>query len=274
MHHRHIVAAAYDAGVEEEYKRLVETPLREAEFMLISELLEKYVPSGNTVIDIGSGPGRYAEHLLHRNCKVGLVDLSARSLKAFSDRLIDSEHKEKVLFNTVSCATELDWIEPESADAVLLMGPLYHITNEEGRTKAIKQSQRILKKGGFLFSVFMSPYPKLNPMLELTEKEIYNPIFFKEIEQHGVTYTEFKGYNVPQFRCWPQDAVALMEKNGFHTERIRNLEGIGSFMTEAVLKEFNDPEKKRTLFEILRNTCENPNLLGITHQYLYVGMKK
>ncbi|NTV47760.1 MAG: class I SAM-dependent methyltransferase, partial [Chlorobiales bacterium] len=85
MPYRKTIAAAYDAGVEEEYRRLVDTPLREAEFQLIRELMDEYIPAGATVIDIGAGPGRYAEHLLERGCRVGLADLSERSLTAFSE---------------------------------------------------------------------------------------------------------------------------------------------------------------------------------------------
>ena len=81
------IAAAYDAGVEEEYSRLTETPLREAEYALISELLTEYISAGSTVIDIGAGPGRYTELLLSHNCKVGVIDLSARSLNALHKRI-------------------------------------------------------------------------------------------------------------------------------------------------------------------------------------------
>lgn len=70
MPYRQTIAEAYDAGVEEEYCRLIETPLREAEFQLIAGLLDEYIPDGSKIIDKGSGPGRYAEHLLQRNCKV------------------------------------------------------------------------------------------------------------------------------------------------------------------------------------------------------------
>lgn len=66
MTNNEIIAAAYDAGVKEEYNRLVSNPLFEAEFELISELMKQYIPEGSTVIDIGAGPGRYAEFLLKR----------------------------------------------------------------------------------------------------------------------------------------------------------------------------------------------------------------
>ncbi len=159
MTDRNTIAAAYDAGVDEEYNRLVSTPLFEAEFMLISELLEKYIENGTTIIDIGAGPGRYAEFLLNKNCNVGLVDLSAKSLEAFNNR-ISNNKKENILFSDVSCATSLPFIKSNIADAVLLMGPLYHLTKCEERTKAITEAFRILKPNGVLFAVFLSTFHK------------------------------------------------------------------------------------------------------------------
>ena len=74
-------------GLKKNTAGLQGRPSGEAEYRLITELLEEYIPEGSVVIDIGAGPGRYAEYLLQRDCKVGLVDLSAKSLKAFSDRI-------------------------------------------------------------------------------------------------------------------------------------------------------------------------------------------
>src|SRR5205823_14713779 len=40
-----------------------------------------------------------------------------------------------------------------SADAVLLLGPLYHLTTAEDRQAALGESRRILKPGGVLAAV-------------------------------------------------------------------------------------------------------------------------
>ncbi|MBK8881192.1 MAG: class I SAM-dependent methyltransferase [Bacteroidales bacterium] len=178
MPYRQIIAAAYDAGVEEEYCRLAGTPSGEAEYRLITELLAEYVPDGSVVIDIGAGPGRYAEHLLQRDCKVGLVDLSAKSLKAFSDRIEKSFCRRNIIFNKVSCATQLNWIDDNTADAILLMGPMYHLVNEEHRNIALGNCRRILKPGGFLFTIFLTPNPVVPYYSEKTapDREKFNAL--------------------------------------------------------------------------------------------------
>jgi len=262
MPYREIIATAYDAGVKEEFNRLIESPLREAEFQLIIDLLDEYIPKAATVIDIGSGPGRYAEYLLKQDCKVGVVDLSAKSLKAFSDRMDHSCCQQNIIFNKVSCATHLDWIKDHSADAILLMGPLYHLINEDHRNKALSHCHRILKPGAYLFSVFLSPFPLLNNSSQIQESKQLKNL---------TTHTHFQGFDVPQFRCWPKDVEKLMVANGFQTIRIRNIEGIGSFYSDEKLKEFAGHDEKLKLINSLRSSSEDENLLGITHQYVVVS---
>jgi S-adenosylmethionine-dependent methyltransferase len=266
------IAAAYNAGVDDEYNRLVETPLRQAEFALISELLTEYISAGSTIIDIGAGPGRYAEFLLSHNCKVGVIDLSERSLNVFQQR-INGDYGSNLIFSRNACATELGWLNDSFADAVLLMGPLYHLTSGAEREKAIEHAFRILKPGGVIFAIFLSPYPKLNPLMESNEEMLFDDDFVHSIQHNGITEVSFQGYRIEQYRCWPSTAKAMMENQGFNTKRMRNIEGIGSFFSSAKVNGFSTEQMAEMLLNTLRNTCENPNLLGITSQYLYVGMK-
>ena len=50
------------------------------------------------------------------------------------------------------------------------MGPLYHITDYEERIRAIRESFRLLKKGGVLFSAALTPYSVL-----LDKLTVYSP---------------------------------------------------------------------------------------------------
>ncbi len=258
MAYRHKIAEAYNAGVDEEFNRLHETPEREAEYRLIIELLDEYISAGLVVIDIGSGPGRYAEHLLQRNCKAGVVDLSAKSLKAFSDRMENSYYKDNIIFNRVSCATQLDWINDNAADAILLMGPLYHLISKEHRDTALSHCRRILKPGGTVFSVFLSPYP-------LSGKD------FKIIQPEIITQTRFQGYDIPQYRCWPEHAREFMQNNGFKTIRMRNLDYISPISSNKMPDRYTVPKNESDLIALLFKSCEESEILGHSHQYIHVG---
>ena len=273
MPYRQTIAAAYDCGVEEEYKRLTGNALREAEYSLITELLDEYIPKGSDVIDIGSGPGRYAEYLMFKECRVGVVDLSAKSLKAFSDRVKKVCSKGNILFNKVSCATHLNWIANNSADAILLMGPLYHLITDEHRNTALANCHRILKRGGYLFTLFLSPFPILNQSSDCNTIGLADRDKFIISDECHITQTSFQGYQVPQFRCWPCNAKEIMKSNNFEIIRIRNIEGEASFFSDRMLKEFDTPDKKAELLNSLRITSETGTESGITHQYIIVGRK-
>jgi S-adenosylmethionine-dependent methyltransferase len=270
MTDREIIAAAYDNGVDEEFNRLVSNPLFEAEFELITELMIQYIPEESVIIDIGAGPGRYAEFLLKRNCKVGLVDLSEKSLIEFGRR-INNPLRENILFSKVSCATNLSFIKDSTADAVFLMGPLYHLTGCDERTKAISEAFRILKNGGFLFAVFMSTFDHAQHFHK--EGSLCCSDYVKNLLKDSVTTVKFQGYSVPQYKCLPEIAVNSIEPQGFGTMHIRNLEGVGVHYPESELIKCQAPQEKTLLFNKLRKDSLLPELSGLANQFLYVGRK-
>jgi ubiquinone/menaquinone biosynthesis C-methylase UbiE len=261
MPYRQIIAAAYDAGVEEEYCRLAGTPSGEAEYRLITELLAEYVPDGSIVIDIGAGPGRYAEYLLQRDCKVGLVDLSAKSLKAFSDRIENSYCRRNIIFNKVSCATQLNWIRDNTADAILLMGPMYHLVNEDHRNIALANCRRILKPGGVLFTVFLTPHLLVHNDSEYITNHLYA----------NVTTANFQGFDVPQFRCRPYEAKAIMKMNNFENIRVHSIESTYTYIPFDKINNNTEEEKKLNSPKSLLSTYEFEDVIGITHQFIIIG---
>ena len=270
MTERDIITAAYNAGVDEEYNRLISSPLFEAEFDLITRCIEKYLSTGAVVIDIGAGPGRYAEFLLQKKCHVGLVDLSEKSLEAFNLR-IDETLNEKVLFTQTACATDLGFIGNEVADAVLLMGPLYHLTQNIDRQKALSEACRILKNGGYLFAIFMSTFDH-HTHHHCTKCNGFSDSF-EGLLKDAVTVVNFQGYDVPQYRCLPEVAVHTTEPLGFGTIKMFNIEGLGIHYSEKDLLKFTGEEAKQALFQTLRKNCESPEMTGIANQFLYVGKK-
>jgi hypothetical protein len=121
----------------------------------------------------------------------------------------------------------------------------------------------MLKPGGMLFAIFLSKFPFAEP--PHSGKANSN--------EHTVTHTSFKGFDVPQFRCWPCEAKEIMANCHFETLRIRNLEGIGSFIAPEKMDEYRDPIKKEALLEQLRATSEEEHRLGYTHQFITVSQK-
>ena len=268
------IARYYDDGAQAEFVRLLRSPLHEAEWQLCIELMDEYIAPGSAVLDVGAGPGRYAEYFLkERDCTVGLVDLSQASLDKFNAR-IGSEHRDKVLFTWKSCATELAFIPAASFDAVLLMGPLYHLLEEEERQSGIGQCHRVLRPGGHIFATFISPYPVLPRLLTHDPALLGDPDFIDQLLDHGTVTSTSVTNMTEHFRCWPSRARAMLEEGHFHTLRLRNLEGVGTFFKEEQREVLAEAQKRQAWFDILRRTCEKEELLGATIHFLYLGEKR
>ena len=146
-----IIREYYDSNVEVEWNRIADRP----EFLLTCRMLDRYIKPGDTVCDIGGGPGRYSLHLAERGCEVTLIDLSAENVKFAAER---AALQGLSIQRMVGDAREVDRISRETYDHVLLMGPMYHLLEEEERVKAVHAALNLLKPGGILFVSFINMF--------------------------------------------------------------------------------------------------------------------
>ena len=68
-----IIKQFYDENTQYEWERLDRHPF---EFAITSHFMERYVKPGDSILDIGGGPGPYSLHFLQKGNPVTLVDLS------------------------------------------------------------------------------------------------------------------------------------------------------------------------------------------------------
>ena len=117
------------------------------EFERIKELIEKHINTKNaTIIDVGGGTGKYAEWLAKKNHTVHLIEPVVKHIKLAEKRAKKLKNPFSV---TIGEAKKLPY-KDQSADLVILHGPLYHLQKREDRIAAIIEAKRVLKKGGIL----------------------------------------------------------------------------------------------------------------------------
>lgn len=159
------------------------------EFERTKEILLESLPKAPAVIyDIGGGYGEYSWWLASLGYEVHLFDLFRRNIEMSKD--LSNEYPNVKLASAEVCDALSVPRESKSADAVLLMGPLYHITDFSERISAIKESKRLLKDNGVLFAAALTPYSVLlhnitvyNPFGDNPDKTLENPDFIKMVER-------------------------------------------------------------------------------------------
>lgn len=192
---------AYDKAVLEEYKRL-DSSDGNVEFNLVTSEIQKYVQENQVIFDIGCGPGKYVDYLLKNHYKVGCLDISKKSIDFINKRL--KLQFDSLLFSEVGCACDIELLGLGKANAMLLLGPMYHLINPNSRKKAIKNCHQVLKKDGVLFSMFLNHLPKIDEF----HLDKHNVLDWQTYDNYSVTWTEYKGEKIPQYRCSPKQAIS------------------------------------------------------------------
>src|SRR5262245_44423133 len=133
------VLAFYNEGTE--VHRLLRG-LGRLEFARLTAALTRHFPiAPATIGDVGGGPGAYATWLAARGYAVHLIDpipLHIQQAEATSPPLASCQ---------VGDARELPF-KSETLDAILLHGPLYHLTKRDDRMRALAECHRVLRPGG------------------------------------------------------------------------------------------------------------------------------
>ena len=145
---REAVRAFYNEHAAGEWNRIGGRP----EFLLTCRFLDKLIPAGSRVADIGGGPGRYSLHLAGRGCRVTLCDLSEENVRLAEKR---AEAEGIPLAAVAGDALEITDLPGAPFDAVLFMGPLYHLLEEEERIRAVENALGMLETGGLFFASFI-----------------------------------------------------------------------------------------------------------------------
>jgi SAM-dependent methyltransferase len=270
------VEAHYDRYAEREWERLER---HRTEFAVTCRVLAEFLPSPpGRVFDVGGGPGRYALHLIQLGYHVTLLDLSRRSL----DLAIEKATAAGVYLPTPiqGDAVALPDRAPDATenydglfDAVLLMGPLYHLLAAEDRAAAVSEAYRVLRPGGLVFASFITRYAPLRDIAIRSPRWILDhPDRYQSILAHGRNPAHEESAFPDAYFAHPDEIVPLMTGGGFRLEALQGCEGLLGGHEETV-NAIDDEELWAAWVELNYTLGREPALRGAADHLLYVGSK-
>lgn len=155
------LVALYEAGDED--IRMVSASNR-VEWERTLELLERWLPAAPArVLDVGGGPGRYAAWLVERGYAVELLDPVPKHVRQARARGVEAQEGD---------ARDLPYGD-EVADAVLMLGPLYHLPDAADRARALTEAARCAAPGAPVVVAAMSRWAK--PVVKAARGELGDP---------------------------------------------------------------------------------------------------
>lgn len=236
------------------------------------ELYLRYLPPPPAVVvDIGGANGEYTFWLAGLGYQAHLLDLVPRHIE--QARLNAAQPGMPKLASTkVGDARALDFTD-QFAHAVIMHGPLYHLTRRDDRLLVLREALRILKPGGVLLAVGITRYAGL--VYGVTRGLIYDPAFLRMAQTETRTGLRENPpkylFTFPQaFFHHPDELTGEVRAAGFDHQATLGIVG-PSWMVPDLDAGWQDPVKRESILAVARMT-ENEPLLG--PRLLAVGRKK
>jgi SAM-dependent methyltransferase len=256
------IAEFYAAGAEDDRLAAGRGLL---EFLRTMDVLRRSLPPAPAdVVDVGGATGVYAGPLAEAGYRVHVVDPLPRHVAA-AGALPGVE---------ASLGDARDLPRPDaSADAVLLFGPLYHLTGRGDRVRAWREAARVVRPGGVVVASVIGRWAS---MLDGFSQGHYagHPVFRSMVEAalgdgtHRNLSGDPRHFTTAYFHR-PQEVAAEVTEAGLPAPRLVPCEGplVWCGRLDRILA---DPGERELMLDLLRRVEDEPSLLGATSHLLAV----
>lgn len=143
----------------------------QVEFQVSMDYIHRYLKPGDRILDVGAATGRYSIPLFEEGYDVTAVEPVQHNLGR-----LKAKKPELPAFK--GDARKLKRFRDESFDLVLLFGPMYHLVDDNDKILALKEAERVTRKGGLVMVAYvMNEYSiltygfKEQHILELQENQ-------------------------------------------------------------------------------------------------------
>ncbi len=261
------VVSYYETGVEAERLARGEGAL---ELARTKELLARYLEPRSAIADVGGGTGIYADWLAGSGHRVELVEPVRAHVKGA--RALAGEPPRFGV--QLGDARDLPFADG-SFDAVLLLGPLYHLGEREHRLSAIREAARVCRSGGLLFAAVICRYAGL--FRTLRDGTFESPSVFANVRDEVCD-----GRRVPEARrtsAFPDAYFHLPEElrdgltdGGLTVEAVLGIEGPGVLVPDLE-RRWEIGQVRESLLRAARDAEADPRLIVVSAHLLGVARK-
>jgi ubiquinone/menaquinone biosynthesis C-methylase UbiE len=264
------IESHYDTGYER--SRLFREGRASLEYVRSLELLERLLPQPPArLLDVGGGPGTYASPLAGLGYQVHLVDPVALHV----EQALEAAGSDPAAGFTAARGDARNLSEPdESQDAVLLFGPLYHLTEAAERLQALGETRRVLRPGGRLVAMAVCRFASL--LDGLYQGWLDDPVFRRIVDrdladgQHRnpdpVGRPEF--FTTAYFHT-PDGLAEEIKRAGFTAVAVYGVEGPGW----PLRQEWADPRRREHILFAARSAESERSLIGFSDHLIAAATK-
>ena len=245
------------------------------EFERTKRILRRFLPAPPAVlVDVGGGTGPYSFWLAELGYETHLVDYSERLVELCRSRMQANPQGPRLRSAEVGDARSL--VQPDaSCDAVLMLGPLYHLVERGDRVQALREAWRILKPGGYVFAATISRLASL--IAALCEGLLHDATFVSIVEadletgQHR-NPTDNISFFTDAFFHRNREIRAEVAEGGFTLVVQLPVEGLGC-VAKDIDSVWRETQSREALLKMLEVTERIEEISEASFHVLTVGQK-
>lgn len=232
------------------------------EYLITMRYIVKYLRSDSKILEIGAGTGRYSIALADKGYNVDSVELVPHNIKIMK-RKVKAKHKINI-YNGNSC--DLSFLDSETYDIVLLLGPMYHLFTDEDKHKAISEAIRVAKHGGIIYAAYCN-----------NDTCMYKMFYKRKILDYlkrGLIDENYHAYSAPNeiFELYRKPDIDELMKN----YDVTRLHFVGVDMLSYLYSNDLDKLNKKEFNEYMKflsTICERDDLTGFSIHMLDIFRK-
>jgi SAM-dependent methyltransferase len=237
------------------------------------ELIRRFAPAAPaTVLDVGGAAGAYALWLSEAGYAVHLVDAAPRLVTEAQRR--SAAAARPLASCRVGDARSLE-VPDAFADVLLLLGPLYHLTDAGDRARSLAEARRVLKPGGWLFAAGIS---RCSSALDgLARDLLQDPRFVAIVEQdlrdgQHRNPTDRPDYFTTAYFHRPDELAEEGRAAGLSVIGVYGIEGPGWILPD-ISERMADRAGRAALMDVARMLETEPAAVGTSAHLLLIARR-
>ncbi|HSZ40814.1 MAG TPA: methyltransferase domain-containing protein [Trebonia sp.] len=242
---------------------------RRVEFLRVWDLLERHLPPAPaTVLDVGGGAGVYSIPLAAAGYEVHLID----AVPLLVEQAAEASRAAAVPLASASVGDARALEAPDGrADAVLLLGPLYHLISRDDRVAALREARRATRPGGVVIALALSRlYPLLEELVLGTTGWDGDAARFLADGQYRNQTGDVTGFTTSYFHR-PEDLASEVADAGLMLEQVAGASGIVKLMLPDLGQRLDDERSREQILTALRLLENEPSVLGLSQNFVAIG---
>lgn len=257
----------YNGNPDAEHQRL---EYHQLEFDLTWRYLDRFLPPNGNLLEIGAASGRYTLGLAGRGYSITAVDVSQKLLDLNRQRLAENHLEANVRYLTGD-VRQLDRFVQGQFNAILLMGPLYHLVMKSDRSLALSNCYAHLVEGGVIFSSFISRFGIMGELIRKVPEWIEDQAEVREILDFGRDPDHYPRGSFRGYFATVAEIAPLHENAGFKTILLAGVEPGISADDES----YNQLQgtRRQLWLDLFDELSTEPSSLGASRHLLYIGCR-